>query len=445
MLGTLIDVTERTVAERAVEADARRQKAIATVSTAALEGEPLADVMKHVVTQLAAVLGMDCAKVLELLPGGEQLLLRAGVGWQDGLVGKAKVECDSASQAGFTVVSDGPVVVENLASEKRFHAPRLLSDHKIVSGISVVIEGREQPFGVLGVHSREALTFGEEDIRFVQTMANVLAQLIELRDAEEELRSLNAELERRVERRTAELKDAVEALEAFNSAVSHDLRQPLHTVSGFVGLVRSDAEEHLDENHRDFLDRATAGLKRMGRMMDDLLRLSRLGRVKLRRSTVSLDDIAVPIVEELRRSAPERDVEIIIEPGLEVFADEGMLSVLLQNLIGNAWKFSGNRDQARIEIGAVSPGTDGARGEVAFFVRDNGAGFDMSQAERLFQPFQRLHSQDEFSGTGIGLATVARIVRRHGGTIWAKSAPEQGAAFYFTLGSTAESDRTVGI
>ncbi len=225
-----------------------------------------------------------------------------------------------------------------------------------------------------------------------------------------------------------ELETVNRELEAFSYSVSHDLRAPLRAIDGFSQALIEDYSEQLDDVGRDYLGRVRAAAQRMGHLIDDLLKLSRVARSGFRRQQVDISTMARDIADELRVAEPRRQVDIQIEPNLRLWADADLMRVLLTNLLSNAWKFTGNRDAPRIEVG-----TQTQRRDTVFFVRDNGAGFDMRNADRLFGPFQRLHDSQEFSGTGIGLATVQRIVHRHGGRIWAESQPDEGATFYFSL------------
>jgi DNA-binding response OmpR family regulator len=217
-------------------------------------------------------------------------------------------------------------------------------------------------------------------------------------------------------------------LEAFSYSVSHDLRAPLRSIDGFSKLLLDDHAGALNAKGKDYLLLVRASAQRMGELIDDLLLLSQVGRAGLVRDRVDLSSIARVAAEDLKRKDPGRQVTICIEDQLLVEADDGLMRVLLENLLGNAWKFTAKVPAARIEVGPEQQD-----GGTVFFVRDNGAGFDMSYATRLFSPFQRLHTESEFPGTGIGLATVRRIVDRHGGRIWADSAVDQGATFYFTV------------
>lgn len=240
---------------------------------------------------------------------------------------------------------------------------------------------------------------------------------------------LNADLERRVLERTAELESVNRELDAFSYSVAHDLRSPLAAMTGFATLLARDAA--LKENPRaaHFVDRINAGAGEMSALIDGLLSLSHVSGSDVVREPVNLSDIATGLADDLRASTPGRDVWLEIQPDMMVDGDAVLLRQLLSNLLGNAWKFSSQKDQARI---AVQRRPD-ASGVPVYVVQDNGAGFDMSDADRLFTPFQRLHTQTEFPGTGIGLATVHRIVTRHGGKIWAESAAGYGTTFHFTL------------
>ncbi|HEY2774083.1 MAG TPA: PAS domain S-box protein [Candidatus Binatia bacterium] len=253
--------------------------------------------------------------------------------------------------------------------------------------------------------------------------------LTEIRRAEQEIRTLNAALEERVRARTAELERAVDELEAFSYSVSHDLRSPLRAMAGYSELVLEEDGAALGPASRDHLERIRASSVRMAGLIDGLLSLSRLARATRNETEVDLSEIARGVVADLRNSDPSREVEIVIREDLEAVADAGMMSLLVQNLLANAWKFTRTCRQARIELGADGNGS--------FFVRDNGVGFDASQKSKLFRPFERLHRTDEFEGTGIGLATVGRIVRHHGGKVWAEGSVGKGSTFWFTLGPAA--------
>ncbi len=245
---------------------------------------------------------------------------------------------------------------------------------------------------------------------------------------ETELKRLNAELERRVARRTAELEQANRELEAFSYSVSHDLRGPLRAITGFGAILMNEGREKLDLNMLGYLQRTQAAAERMGMLIDDLLALSRISRHEMNRQPVDLSGLAAKVADSLVQAYPERKVRVSVAPGMKVLGDPGLIWILLENLIGNAWKFTSHTAAATIEVGATE--NEGRR---SYYVRDNGAGFDMRYADKLFGAFQRLHSQSEFEGTGIGLSIVQRIVDRHGGRVWAEGRVHEGATFHFTM------------
>jgi PAS domain S-box-containing protein len=247
------------------------------------------------------------------------------------------------------------------------------------------------------------------------------------KQSEERIRQLNGALRERA----AELEVINKELEAFSYSVSHDLRAPLRAMDGFSRILLDDYADQLDDKGRDRLARIRTATQRMAGLIDDLLKLSRVSRAELHRETVDVSALAQEVVEALRKDDPQREVEVSVQPGLTADADEHLLRVVLDNLLGNAWKYTGKTQQARIEMGARTE--DGAR---IFYVRDNGAGFDMVYANKLFGAFQRLHDAGDFPGTGIGLATVQRVITKHGGKVWAEGAVGQGARFYFTLQHT---------
>jgi light-regulated signal transduction histidine kinase (bacteriophytochrome) len=253
-------------------------------------------------------------------------------------------------------------------------------------------------------------------------------ELSECKRTEAQILKLNAELEQRVTERTRQLEAANKELEAFSYSVSHDLRAPLRGIDGFSQILLKKYAGQLDATGSDYLQRIRNASTRMGELIEDLLKLSRVSRAKVAIEKVDLTPIAKSILSELADRDPQRRVATEVQDGVEVGGDPRLLRVALENLLGNAWKFTGKRDASRIAFGVREQD-----GEQAVFVEDNGAGFDMKYAHKLFGAFQRLHGAAEFEGTGIGLATVQRIINLHGGRIWADSTPGKGATFYFVI------------
>jgi signal transduction histidine kinase len=299
-----------------------------------------------------------------------------------------------------------------------------------ISGIGwgvIATEGTQTAFAARhNVLTRLVAFYG-----FIILMSSFLAYLIlrtviGLRRAEEKIQTLNDELQERAVR----LELANKELESFSYSVSHDLRAPLRSIDGFSEALVEDYHDKLDDDAKDYLHRIRAATQRMGQLIDDLLNLSRVARSELKSDQIDLSALVSEVATELQKTEPQRQVDLVIGNGITATGDRRLLRVAMVNLIGNALKFTAKRPLAKIEFGM-----SGENGTRTYFVRDNGAGFDMTYANKLFGAFQRLHSAKEFNGTGIGLATVQRIIHRHNGRVWAEAKPDDGATFYFTLGS----------
>lgn len=553
------DITERKAARAAVAARAEQFAIVADLSLEALSGTGMASLMDEAVKQVAAALEVDFTKVLELQPGGQALLLRAGVGWGPGyVVGQTMIEAGYESQAGYTLAVDDPVVVADLRREKRFSGPQILEDHDVVSGVSVIIPGSEGPYGVFGAHTSRPRRFEARDIAFIQAVANVLATAIERQRADEmvraseerfravvqnamdmvtvietdgtiaydsppvtrilgyapeerlgrnalayvhpddvprvieklgevatkpgmqtavqvrvrhrdgswrtveatgtnmtynealggivvnwhdltervqnqlEIERLNAELEERVRLRTAQLEATNQELESFAYSVSHDLRAPLRAMDGFARILLSESSETLPDTAQRYLERIRHNAQQMDQLIQDLLAFSRLNRQPLRKEAVQPERLVREALVDLQGEMEDRRVDVVVRSLPQVQADPALLRVVFANLLSNALKYTRTRTPARVEVGADPDGAPPGAAPI-FFVRDNGVGFDMKYADKLFGVFQRLHRAEEYEGTGVGLATVQRIVRRHGGRVWVDAGVDEGATFYFTL------------
>ncbi|WP_171013491.1 ATP-binding protein [Chitinivorax sp. B] len=292
-----------------------------------------------------------------------------------------------------------------------------------------------------GYHAYISVKFPLIDDRGQQyAVCGILTDITDRKRAEDELMHYRDHLEELVDARTRDLAAANHELETFSYTVSHDLRAPLRAISGFGTILLEDYSDELNDAGRQLLERQHKAATRMEQMIEDLLMLSQTVRAEPRLTRVNLSTIAQEVADELRGRAPWRNVRFVITPAIEVDADCGLIRQVLQNLFENAWKYSSQQPSALIEFGR-----DEQEGTDCYFVRDNGVGFDMKFADKLFSPFRRLHSDSEFEGTGIGLATVQRIIQRHHGNIWAKSAPGSGATFYFTLPSKGGAQKQINL
>ncbi len=307
-------------------------------------------------------------------------------------------------------------------------------DQRVMQSGVPIIHARRQP--ALRDSGRKWVSSSKVPLRdaegIVNGMVEVSRDITDLQENIEQVHRLNAELESRVHLRTAELQEANKELEAFSYSVSHDLRAPLRSILGFGNFLLKDNLEQLDAEGKGRLQRILAASQRMGELIDDLLQLARISRQPMQVRRVRLSTLAAEGVAALREVHPQRQVDVAIAPDLTVEADSGLMRVVIDNLLGNAWKFTAKRADARIEIG-----TERRDGRRIYFVRDNGAGFDMSYAGKLFTPFQRMHTQQQFEGTGIGLATVKRIIERHQGRVWIESAANRGTTVFFAVGADA--------
>lgn len=321
--------------------------------------------------------------------------------------------------SGWAMLNREAAVIEDIYADPR--VPHEAYRPTFVKSLAMVPIRSLDPIGAIGNYWAERHLPTAEEVKLLRALADATSV------AMENVR-VYGELEQRVQERTAELEAVNKELETFSYSVSHDLRGPLRSIGGFSQLVLDDYGSKLDENGQRFLGYINGATQRMSELIDDLLKLARVNRGALKRDTLHLHLLAKEVVADLETREPQRHCSVDIAPDLTTHGDPRLAKALLENLIANAWKFTGKRTDARIEVGS-----EVQDGRTVFYVRDNGAGFDMQYADKLFTPFQRLHGEAEFPGHGVGLATVHRIVTRHGGRIWAEAAEDQGACFYFTL------------
>jgi light-regulated signal transduction histidine kinase (bacteriophytochrome) len=288
--------------------------------------------------------------------------------------------------------------------------------------------GRSDIFGLRrdGTEFPAEASISKLDLGGKKLFTAMLRDITERKEAEAAIERLN----RALAQRAAELEAANRELESFSYSVSHDLRAPLRSIGGFSRILLETYADRLDDQGREYVGRVCASCRRMAQLIDDILTLSRLSRTEMRRGAVDLSALARAVVADLQAQEPQRDVTFSIQEEISAVGDERLLRVVLENLLGNAWKYTSHHSCAHIEFGTEQ--CDG--GNKVYFIRDDGAGFDMAYVGKLFGVFQRLHTQTEFPGTGVGLTSVQRIIHRHGGDVWAESAVEAGATFRFTLG-----------
>jgi light-regulated signal transduction histidine kinase (bacteriophytochrome) len=422
-----------------------RQKALFHVVTRLREPLDLETIFQATAAEVRHLLGADRVGVFRFYPDS---------GWNDGEFVSEDVDPEFSSAIAqkihdhcfgdqFAVHYEQGRVQNvsdiNTAGLSDCHR-HILAQFQVRANLVVpLLQGRNL-WGLLCIHQcRAPRQWQATEIEFVQQIANHLAvalqhaellaelraEVTERQQAEQRAQELNQGLRQAI----LELKAVNAELEAFSYSVSHDLRAPLRSIDGFSQALLEDCLDQLDPSGQDYLRRIRSATQRMGHLIDDLLTLSRVTRSDMRKDTVDLSQTASRICTYLQQSAPQRQIEFQIQPGLTDYGDTRLIQVVLENLLNNAWKFTEKHAQAKIEFGAIAQDSS----IPLYFVRDNGVGFDPAFLGKLFKPFQRLHSMGEFPGNGVGLATVQRIIHRHGGRVWAEGALDQGATFYFTL------------
>ncbi|MEX2534160.1 MAG: PAS domain S-box protein [Trueperaceae bacterium] len=425
--GVIRNISERKRAERRWEAQYSIARILATA-------EDLDDAAFRILQTISKCL--DWQVGVFWVPDNQDDLLHATISWNDPTLDaepflaatRDSIFATGVGVPGRVRETGEPLWISNVEYDANFPRRQLAREIGLGAGFAFAIVDGDNFIGVMEFYSQEIREPDETLLNLMKSTAVQIGQFVRRRQAEEALRQLNSELEKRVLERTAQLEESTGELESFVYSVSHDLRSPLRGIDGFSHLLLEDHAMEISDTATDYLLRITAATRRMGELIDALLNLSRISKSDLKKQTVNLSEIALEVTELLEQRQPEREVEVKVTPGLQAEGDRQLLRIVLENLLENSWKFTAGQERPRIEFGTIT-----AANRQAFFVRDNGAGFDMRYAERLFTAFQRLHSPEQFEGTGIGLTTVQRIIQRHGGAIWAEAEVGAGATLYFTL------------
>jgi PAS domain S-box-containing protein len=429
VIGMGVDFSDRKQAEAEIKLNEARLASL--VKIAHYESELVQDLLDFALDEAIALTGSTIGYIYFYDDATRQFTLNT---WSKGVMQECTVaepqtiyQLEKTGIWGEAVRQARPIMVNDFPAphplKKGYHEGHT----ELYKFLTIPVFSGERIVAVAAV-ANKTTDYDQADVRQLTLMMDAVWKIMARRQAEDDLRLLNLELEQRVQERTAQLEAANRELEAFSYSVSHDLRAPLRGIDGWSLAFLEDYGDGLDDQGRSYLDWVRAETQRMGQLIDDMLSLSRVSRGEMRREPVDLSALVQNIAGKLRQTEPERQVEFTIQPGLAVTGDPRLLEMALFNLLENAWKFTGKQPAARIEFGGMEQD-----GEPVFFFRDNGSGFDMAYASNLFGAFQRLHQDLEFPGTGIGLATVQRVIDRHGGRIWAEAAVDQGATFYFTL------------
>ncbi len=434
------EIVERRNAEQALRRYTQRLQFLVDIDHAILAQEAPRQIAQVAIAQLRQLL--QCARISVSLFDAQtaelSMLAVDGLATDPRLMPGDRLLVEEFS--GIGILRQGEIfrTADCLAADAPVLAAReqALVDAGLRSIVKIPLIAGSHLIGSLNLGATRPQAFDVEQVEIAGEVANHLAVSVQQARLAEEVQEHARELETRVQDRTAALMTANKELESFSYSVSHDLRAPLRSIDGFSRALLEDYRDQLNADAQGYLARIRYNTTRMNELIEDLLKLAQVASSALRRAPVDLSALARSVVAELRRADPQRQIEVSVADGLTVEGDPHLLRVVLDNLLGNAWKYTRKQTSARIEVGR----TTGENHLVVHFVRDSGVGFDMAHAENLFGAFQRLHAASEFEGTGVGLATVQRIIHRHGGRIWAEAAVGAGATFYFTLGLSASKD-----
>lgn len=413
------EIVERNRIEKELEMRVLQQDVIAYLGHKALSGDNLIEFMNEVVNKVAETLDNEYCKILKLFPDGKDMLVVSGVGWKDGIVGHTKVSTGLDTQAGYTLNSNKPVIVNDLKNEVRFTGHSLLHDHNVVSGLSIVVKGQDGPWGTLSTHSTRHMTFSKDDVNFLHSVANLLASTIARKQSEEQL----IEKTNEVVKMNKELKD-------FVYSVSHDLKEPLFSVDGYFTRLYETYRDIYDDKGRQFSDRIKVNLDIMSKRIHEILEVARIGMIQYNFNLNSSEEIVKNVLLALEGKLESNNIKMIINPNLpEIICDENGIRDVFYNLLTNAIKFMGNNKQRQITIGC-----DKDMDFYKFFVEDTGIGIRKEYHKNIFKIFYRL-KDIEAEGTGIGLAIIKKIIETHKGNLWLESpiANERGTRFCFTI------------
>ncbi len=413
------EIVERNRIEEELETHVRQQRAITFLGHKALINHDLTDLMNEVVRKVSETLNNEYCKVLELLPDGKEMLLRAGVGWKEGLVGNATVHTGSDSQDSYALNSNKPVIVEDLKADTRFSGPPLLHEHNVVSGMSITIQGPDGPWGVLGTHTTRHVTFTKDDINFLHSVANIIANAIVRKRSEEQL----------VEKAT-EVENAHKGLKDFVYTVSHDLKEPLFSIDGYFTRLYENNKDAYDGKDKRYSDRIKANIKLMSDRIHEILEVSKIGLVAYNFTDNASEDIVKNTIKTLEDKIESNNINVLINHDLpNVSCDDKRMRDVFFNLVTNAIKFMGDDKQRQITIGCNKEGDCHK-----FFVEDTGIGIRKECQDNVFKIFCRLKDV-EVEGTGVGLVIVKKIIEVHRGKVWVESpiARGKGSRFCFTM------------